>query len=644
MPGDFGEYVPRTNDIEMPDGVFSDKPDFLVRSWNGNLAPELRREDALWRLHNKLSLDPDALIAIAADSSLRRYLPGKEALQEHPEYFARKADGSIDEHMVSFANPEIAKVVAQKVLARIAAERAKDPAFNSLGIAPDDGTPMDFSAPAMASSLGFADLGGREGVPGERSISEEWFGFMNRVAAEVAKEYPDFIITTNGYANRNTPPEGVTLHPNLAVMFAAIWSDLLHAYDDPKSWQQQLHGAILHRWTQLSPRVFVYGYNFPMLVTALTPMPLTRKIARNTRLAKEWGVIGFEDEQTFSWMAHGITSFYLRSRLYWHANADDRVILDDFYAKWYGPAASSSRAYWDAIEETLESTPLLGHEDRILPFVYTDSLIDALEREEAQSESVAVQEPYRTHVRVDRLILEHLRHYLAMSRADAAGDFAKALVEADAMFAARAELNGISPYFYWPESANPGQMYFSGVYYWTLTQRRAFYAKMLALTTGSTGELIARASSQAQFATDPLDVGRLERWQEPGFDRAGWRQVDTARPFYLQDRAWFDAHGVPYAGYMWYVFGIDVPANALGKPARLFASNVATEAWVWINGRFTGHRPYQAAYTKPAPLDFDATTQLKRGPNVIAIRVSTSQDRAQAAEGIVGPVFIYSPK
>jgi hypothetical protein len=644
MPGDFGEVVPRRTTVAVDDVEFRDQPSFIVRSWNGNLATDLRRDDAIWRLRNKLTLDHSAFLAIPGDSYLRKYLPDKELATTHPEYFATRLDGTTDPHMVSLTHPEVPALVAAKVVAAIAKARETNPDFNSIGFAPDDGIPMDLSKDAQALSQGFTDLVGREGVITERSISEEWFTFMNRVAAEVVKTYPDIILTTNGYANRTFPPEGVTLHPNLGVMFAAIWADLLHAYDDPKSWQQVVQGQMLQRWGQLCPRVFVYNYNFPMLVNCLTPMPLTRKISRNVPMMKQWGIAGFEDEQTFSWMAHGITSFYLRAKMYWNAGADAKAILNDYFATWYGPAAAPAQAYWESLEAALEATPLLGHEDRILPYVYTDDLLAAMETYQRQAEMLATEEPFRTRVRVDRLILDHLRGYVAMNRAEFVGDYTEAIRHADAMFAQRTELNAISACFHFPESTDPRLKYFAGSHYWNLTQRRAHYAKLVAMTGGGTGTLVVQAPREVRFRLDPADLGRYGRWYAPAFDRSGWRTIDTATPFYLQGDGMLDAQGVPYIGYMWYVFELEVPAAAIGKPIQLYAPIVATEAWVWTNGEYTGHRPYKEAYIRPQELSFDVTPQVRPGRNVIGVRVSTSLSRIQVAEGFQGPLFLYSPK
>lgn len=644
MPSDFGEYVPKVASLDVANFELRDKPDFKVRAWNGNLAPELRADDAIWRLRNKLTLNFNDIIAIPGDSYLRRYMPDKELMKTNPEYFAKRLDGGLDEHMVNLTNPEVPKLVAAKVKAAIAAARKTDPTFNSLGFAPDDGIPMDLSRETMATNAGFTDLVGREGVITELSVSEEWFRFMNKVAEEVVKEYPDFIVTTNGYTNRTFPPEGVKLHPNLGVMFAAIWADLLHSYDDPKSWQQVMQGQMLKRWGELSKNVFVYNYNFPMLVTGLTPMPLTRKIARNTPLMKKWGIVGFEDEQTFPWMAHGITSFYLRARMYWDADTDAKAYLNDYFTKWYGPAARPSQAYWDAIEEALESTPLLGHEDRVLPYVYTDQLIATMEKNQREAEGLAQAEPFKTRVRVDRLILEHLKGYQAMNRAEFTGNYTEAIKQADYMFQQRNELNKISGFFSIPETTDPHRRYFSGSYYWNLTQRRDHYQKILDMTKGKTGDLIAQSPREVSFSLDDNDMGRIGRWYDPGHDRSKWRKIDTATPFYLQGDNMLDKRGVPYVGYMWYVFELDVPKSAIGKPVHLYAPIVATEAWVWANGEYVGHRPYAEAYIRPAEVKLDVTNQVKAGRNVIGVRVSTSLSRIQVSEGFQGPLFLYSPK
>jgi hypothetical protein len=43
-------------------------------------------------------------------------------------------------------------------------------------------------------------------------------------------------------------------------------------------------------------------------------------------------------------------------------------------------------------------------------------------------------------------------------------------------------------------------------------------------------------------------------------------------------------------------------------------------------------------------MELDVTNALRPGPNAIAIRVSTSLAAAQAADGMMGRAFLYSPR
>jgi hypothetical protein len=296
MPGEFGEVVPSRTTVTFEDARILERPDFAVRWSNYQYHPDMRAELNAWRLHNKINVSPAELMSIAGDGSITRFLPAADGVppaeyaRTHPEYFAKTHDGKINPRIVNLSHPDTPRLVAGRIkdfIRRQKERRGRVP--HSVGIALHDGASVDYTPETMAGNLGFTEKIGREGDPRHASVSEEWFRFMNKVAEEVAGEYPDVFLATNGYHNRDMPPEGVKLHPNLAVMFAPIWSDRIHAYDDPKSWQTVMQGNMLRRWTELNDRVYVYNYTFTMLVNALTPVPVTRKLARDYPLMERWG-------------------------------------------------------------------------------------------------------------------------------------------------------------------------------------------------------------------------------------------------------------------------------------------------------------------------------------------------------------------
>ncbi len=306
MPTEFGEVVPKMNTIEFGDAYFVDRPDFALRSWWGHQPPDMYAEESLWKIRNKMQVE--MIIQSAGDSSLCAYMPGAEVMKEHPEYFAKTAAGELNPCFPNLSNADIQKIVAENVKAYIRKtkeETGKLP--ESLGLAPPDGMPMDYRPESRLLSLGFADIVGRQGEISELSVSEEWFAFVNKVVGEVAKEYPEVLIASNGYANRSVPPEGITLHPNLTILYASIWADTLKALDSPRSWQGTVQAACIKRWCELNSRVHFYGYIYGGHFTMLTPIPTVRKMERDFPFYKECGVWGFWDEQKpATYMAHGI--------------------------------------------------------------------------------------------------------------------------------------------------------------------------------------------------------------------------------------------------------------------------------------------------------------------------------------------------
>jgi hypothetical protein len=577
-------------------------------------------------------------------------MPDKGLTNSHPEYFAKNIDGTPDPFNPNLTNPEVPRLVAQKMKDHCKAEKEKtgSPPV-AIACAPDDGMPVDYSPETVKINNGFTEIVGREGVATDVSVSEEWFAFLNKVAEELAKDYPDVMIASNGYANRNLPPEGIKLHPNLMILYASIWADTLKAMDNPRSWHSAIQGATLKRWCELNPRVNLYRYVYTMLGTSLAPVPTVRKMAHDYPLYKKWGVIGFIDEQKpATYMEQGITTFYLRTRLNWRANLDVKAELDDYFNKWYGKAAEPARAFWEALEERMETTPVLGHEERILPNVYTPELIAALEKHVSRAEKAADSERTKTHVAIDRHILEHLKAYMAMWEAEFSANYAEAAKQCDVMTAERAKLNAICPFLNLPEKVFEDGMarYFSGTWGASLrVWKKPFYQELADKISGKTGDLIAMGDRKVKFALDEADKGKPLRWCDPDFDRSGWQMVDTTKAYYLQVPGCFSNDGVPYRGLMWYAFDMSVPHSAKGRTVKLYAPAVVAEAWVWVNGQYAGHRPYIEPNDHPAPMELDVTNLLQPGKkNVIAVRVSTSTNRSQAAEGFMGRLFLYSPK
>ena len=105
-------------------------------------------------------------------------------------------------------------------------------------------------------------------------------------------------------------------------MFAAIWSDTMHAFDNPTSWMTLRQGKMLKEWAKQYDNVYMYNYIYYMLAGCGAPIPLAHKHMHDMPLYKKWGVVGFFDEGRTVRGETGIFPTYLRARMMWDANLD----------------------------------------------------------------------------------------------------------------------------------------------------------------------------------------------------------------------------------------------------------------------------------------------------------------------------------
>jgi len=630
MPGEMGEVIPKMSTIAVRPMNMRQQPDFVMRDFWEHARGNMRTECADWKIHNMMNPYMAGVFGIPSDSSIRSYLPDHQ-FEAHPDWFALGRDGSRNRHHPCTTSDEMIRHFAEQIKARARQGEAVT------AFAPDDGNPRCWCDRCAKIANGFDGCGANERDPiPDASASNEWFYFVNRILAEVNREFPDHVIATNGYANRDIPPEmppGIDFNPsnNLTVMFANITACTIHSYDDPKCWQMKRQGQMIRQWCRLSDKVWIYNYNYTMLVNKRTITPMVHRIRRNIPLLKKWGILGFLDQDEANWAMSGITTRLVRARLEWDVHADVDAILDDFFSKWFGPAAEPMKAYYAALEDAFDKAPQHGHEDVILPAIYTDSLMATLNQCIRTAESAVSSENEKLHLKIERLIYDHLREYVALEKAKRACDFASAVAHVERMAELQARMNAVTPFMGWYPYPAYG-----------IAWEKKRMEKLAAKTTGPDGDLVALLPEQAIFRTDPFDEGRFERWQEPAADTSAWKLLKTTTGWDTQGL--HDEHGHPYKGITWYRFDVDVPESSLGKNVRLFAPAVVNEAWIWVNGRYAGHRPYLIPWHRPQAIDLDVSTLLKPGEkNTIAVRVLCNYE-VWGANGIYERMFLYSAK
>ncbi|MGA2864106.1 MAG: DUF4838 domain-containing protein [Verrucomicrobiota bacterium] len=626
MPGPFGEVVPRARTLAVPELAVRQRPDFRMRNYWEHHRDRMGEEDTEWKIHHKMNPRMQEWFGVPGDSSLRNYLPDQQEFQKHPEWFALRRDGTRDEHMACMTSTGMIACVAGRVKAEARAGKRYS------AFAPDDGLPRCYCANCQKLANGFDGYGANDRDPlPEASISNEWFHFVNAILEEVNREFPDHWLVTNGYANRDIPPElgAFNRRGNLVVMFANICACTLHAYDDPGCWQMRRQGQMLRQWGRLCDKVWIYNYNYTMLAGKFTLTPMVHRLRRDIPLLHQRGLLGFHDQDEADWSLTGIPTRLARAALEWDTTTDVDALLEDFYTRWFGRAARPMKAYYEALESAFATTKAHGHEDVVLNSIYTPSLLQRLAAQIARAERRAKAEPQLIRVHLERMMFDQIRDYAAMEAAKRQCRFSDAARSAEALVSRLAELNRRSPFLGYEPYAVYGPD-------WEAKRLLALAAK----ADGPQGTLLAVLPEAARGRSDPFDDGRYLRWQDAGFDDSSWRALLTTKGW--ENQGLSDTAGHAYRGVTWYRLRVELPAQAAGRSVWLCAPAVVNEVWVWVNGQYAGHRPYQMPWSRPQTLDLDISGLVRPGQsNQITLRVLNNID-VFGASGIYERMFIYS--
>lgn len=635
FPGDWGQVIPQTKTVVFPETDVISKPDFALRhvslgGWFPATAEECQAY-ADWETRNKYTPTGQPFYPLVGDGFLGYLLPPKEYPDE-PTLYAMNESRNREQPadflngvMLSLHNPRVFELSVQNLKKAMAG--STDSAItriispNGFGISPPDGTAFDYDPDAVA-------LNGNFNYPNyvqHPMTSQAFFRF----AGKLANEFPDKWVATMAYAGREMPPQGIEIPKNMSVMYAPIATCVLHPLDDPSCWRRQETARIMEQWTRLTPHVYLYDYNPGLLLGGFVPERDVANFAVNVKKYRDMGLKGFQAEGRKTFMITWI-SYYMRGKLMWDADADVQTIKTDFYNTFFGPAAGPLvQQWWDECETALADTTMHCHEDWLLTGVYTVELTQRLHSLVEQAAACEMTPAQKARFDAFALIADHLEAFAARNEAEKQLDYAEAIKQAQRMEADTARLIEISSFFIGPKEHpdfNNGWM-----------KRYEQFAKM---TNGQQGALVAPVPLEAPFQRDPYNEGVIAEWYAPAYDDATWKPINTFETWDAQDPP-EDSKGHDYDGYGWYRFTVDVPANAIDKPLKLHLGGVLNEGWVWVNGKYVGHRDWKLWWAGREALEMDAdlTGTMQAGKNVIAIRVWNSSEHG----GLIRRGFVWSP-
>ena len=339
MPGDLGEVIPKMKTIDIQSVKLTEKPDFAMRSWYWYNYGAFSYDHTIWARRLGMNSTYEILGEIGPVHGLHQVHGRKEMQKAHPEYYALVGGVRDTEHRnVGTACPSSPGLEKECIkFARFMFDVYKQP---HVSLFPTDG----FKRCSCEKCKG-------------KDPSDLVWGFVDRIARELYKTHPDKIVSCGAYTSYVLPPKSIKkFSPNVAVVICnrgrALMDDQAHwknYWGQIQGWKEKLGPGRLIRVD--NNRSTLNGGK-PIIFPTLHPHGMAKDLKALNGICL--GENSEESQRKAKWKAPGSDhlNLYVNARFLWDADQDVDKMLDEYYEKFYGPAATIMKEAFDYAEKT----------------------------------------------------------------------------------------------------------------------------------------------------------------------------------------------------------------------------------------------------------------------------------------------------
>ena len=174
--------------------------------------------------------------------------------------------------------------------------------------------------------------------------------FVNRVANQLKKEFPDKYIGNLAYQYSQRPPTSILPESNVVTRLSIINTCLVHDYDHcPKNKQA---AKDIEGWSRLTSNLFIWDYS-NSLYYYYAPIPNFNAIQNRLVYYKENGVKGvlFEGLSETEHSEFAALRNYVLSKLMYDPYTNLDLLVSDFISHYYGNVAPFLMKYYNLTQD-----------------------------------------------------------------------------------------------------------------------------------------------------------------------------------------------------------------------------------------------------------------------------------------------------
>lgn len=352
----------------------------------------------------------------------------RELYRDHPEYFplieGKRVDGYVQRCL---SNPEVVKMAIAKVRQWI----HDHPEATIISVSQNDTRNWCQCDTCKA-------LDDQEGSPAASFIR-----FVNTIAEDIEKDYPNIRIDTLAYQYTRKPPKTLRPRPNVIIRLCSIECCFAHPLATCESAEDERFRDDILAWQPVARKLYIWDYttNFGHYQQ---PFPNFDALKPNVQFFVQHGVSGLFEQGNYSGGGFGELGplrAYLLAELLWNPDTDIERHIREFLKAYYGKAAPQVRAYLDLLERQVTDGKIRLHiSDSPKSAYLNEGFLNEANGILEAAEQAANDDATRFRVQVARLPV----YYVELATQRVKGDARAALLQRFLQIAHQAGISNIS--------------------------------------------------------------------------------------------------------------------------------------------------------------------------------------------------------
>jgi hypothetical protein len=328
----------------------------------------------------------------------------RELFQEHPEYFplidGKRVSGYVQRCL---SNPDVLKLS----IARVREWIKTHPEATIISVSQNDTGNWCRCDQCKAYDE-------QEGSPAASLIR-----FVNAIAEDIERDYPNLQIDTLAYQYTRKPPKTLRPRRNVIIRLCSIECCFAHPLATCGSQENQRFRDDIVAWEPVAPKLYVWDYT-PNFGHYQQPFPNFDVLQPNVQFFTAHKVKGLFEQGNYSPGGNGEMGplrAYLLAELLWDPATDVHRHIEEFTHAYYGEAAPAIMAYLEMLESQVRNRDIHAHIFQPPTAAYlNDEFIDGADKLLNYAEKEAENETIRQRVQVARLPIWYVQ--LAKNKSD----------------------------------------------------------------------------------------------------------------------------------------------------------------------------------------------------------------------------------